>query len=117
MNELAKAFSVVGLALVLAGVALLGYLGYTVFLIVDAPEKVGLVKFILSHLGSGNAVFHGHAGRETFELNFSEPARTVVLLFFGVAMFWIMARIAQSIIAAGLALVRNSNATTPQTEK
>lgn len=116
MHELAKAFAVVGLALVVSGVGLLGYLAYTVFLIIDAPEQVGLVKFIVSHLGTGNAVFHGHAGRETFELNFSEPARTVVLLFFSVAMFWIMAGIARAVIAAGLALVRGFNSTPPTTE-
>src|SRR6187551_2159609 len=104
MNELNRAFAAMGVVMVAAGVALLCYLGYTVFLLVDAPEKVGFVKFLLDHLGVGDALIYGNAGSESFALNLAEPARTVILLFFGVTMFWIMAGIARAIIAAGLAV-------------
>src|SRR6185436_13543790 len=107
MNELAKAFAALGVVMVAAGVGLLGYLGYTVFLVIDAPEKVGFVKFLLDHLGTGDTLIYGSAANDYFEFNLAEPARTVVMLFFGVVMFWIMAGIARAIIAAGLAVVRS----------
>ena len=116
MNELHKAFAALGVVMVVAGVALLGYLGYTVFLIIDAPEKIGFVKMLLEHLGTGDTLIHGFAGDEAFELSMSEPARTVVLLFFGVVMFWIVAGIAKAIISAGLGIVRAFSAPTPPTQ-
>ena len=117
MNELSKGFAILGVAMVAAGVVLLGYLGYTVFLIIDAPEKVGFVKFLLDHLGTGDALIYGNAGSEFFELNLAEPARTVVLLFFGVVMFWIMAGIARAIISTGLGIVRMFSATSSHDPK
>ena len=106
MNEFTKAFAALGVVMVAAGVGLLGYLGYTVFLIIDAPEKIGFVKFLLTHIGTGDKLIYGHAGNEPFEFNLAEPARTIVLLFFGVVMFWIMAGIAKAIISAGIGIVR-----------
>ena len=106
MTELNKAFAALGVVMVVAGVALLGYLGYTIFQIITTPEQVGFVKFLLSHLGAGDKLIYGHAGNEPFELNLAEPARTVLLLFFGLAIFWIMAGIAKAIISAGIGIVR-----------
>jgi len=106
MDEFTKAFAALGVVMVAAGVGLLGYLGYTVFLIIDAPEKVGFVKFLLAHVGAGDKLIYGHAGNEPFELSLTEPARTVILLFFGVAIFWIVAGIARAIISAGIGIVR-----------
>ena len=115
MNEqLTRTFVALGVIMVAAGVALLGYLGYTVFLIIDAPEKVGFVKFLLDHLGIDDTLIYGYAGNESFALNLAEPARTVLLLFFGVVMFWIMAGIARAIISAGLGIVRHFSDSSPR---
>ena len=114
MNDITKAFAALGIAMIAVGVGLLGYLGYVVFLIIDAPEKVGFVKFLLEHIGSGDALIHGYAGNESFELNLTEPARTVVLMLFGVVMFWIVAGIAKAIISAGLGVVRAFGTTPPR---
>ncbi len=115
MNELGRSFTALGVVMVAAGVGLLGYLGYTVFLIIDAPEKVGFVKFLLDHLGIDDTVIYGYAGSESFAFNLAEPVRTVVLLFFGVVMFWIIAGIARAIIATGLAIMRSFSSTPPPT--
>jgi len=114
MNDVTKAFAALGVVMVAAGVGLLGYLGYTVFLIIDAPEKIGFVKFLLAHMGTGDRLIYGHAGNEPFELNLAEPARTVILLFFGVAIFWIVAGIAKAIISAGIGIVRMFGAQPPR---
>ena len=114
VTELTRAFAVLGVVMVVAGVALLGYLGYTVFQIIDAPEQVGFVKFLLSHMGEGDVLLYGYAGSESFELNLAEPARTVLLLFFGAMIFWIIAGIAKAIIAAGIGIVHAFSGNPPR---
>ena len=106
MNDLGKIFLLVGGALVVAGVVLLGFLGVAIYQIIEAPNDVGLVKFVLEHLRSGERMIYGHTGNETFELSVTEPARTVFLLFLAVMTFWIIAGIAKSIIAAGVNMIR-----------
>lgn len=104
--DLGRIFAPIGYLIVLAGIALLGFIGYTVFQIVNDPESVSFVKFLLGALGNGDTFLYGYVGEEPFELNLTDPARTVVLLFFGVILFWILVGIAKSIIAAGLAIAR-----------
>ena len=106
MNDLGKIFLLVGGALVVAGVVLLGFLGVAIYQIIEAPNDVGLVKFVLEHLRSGERMIYGNMGNETFELSVTEPARTVFLLFLAVMAFWIIAGIAKSIIAAGVNMIR-----------
>ena len=65
-----------------------------------------IVKYALEHLVVGDRIMYGHGGRDTFELNLSEPARTVILLFVGIVIFWILAGIAKAIIVAGTHLLR-----------
>jgi len=106
VNDLGKIFLLVGGALVVAGVVLLGFLGVAIYQVIEAPNNVGLVKFVLENLRSGERMIYGHTGNETFELSVTEPARTVFLLFLAVMTFWIIAGIAKSIIAAGVNMIR-----------
>jgi hypothetical protein len=94
-----------GIALIIAGTLLLIFLGYTVFRAVDAPQEVALVKFIASELRVEDKAVYGHAGRDTFEINVSEPARTIVLLFLAAFVLMVFAGIAKALIAAGINLV------------
>lgn len=112
MNSLARPLLLVGVALVVAGVVLLVVIGVTVFQILDDPGSVGLVKFLQSRLGTGERMIFGHAGTETFEIAMTEPARTVILLFFGVLVFWVVAGIARSVISAGIQIIRVMSAAT-----
>lgn len=101
-----RPFALIGLALILGGVALLVYIGYTAYIVIAAPNDVPIVKYALEHLVVGDRIMYGHGGRDTFELNLTEPARTVTLLFLGIVMFWILAGIAKAIIIAGTHLLR-----------
>ena len=95
----------VGVALIIAGTLLLLYLGYTVFRAVDAPQEVALVKFISGTLRVEDKAIYGHAGRDTFEINVSEPTRTVILLFLAAFVLMVFAGIAKALIAAGINLI------------
>lgn len=95
----------VGVALIIAGTLLLIFLGYTVFRAVDAPQEVALVKFIAGTLRVEDKAIYGHAGRDTFEINVSEPTRTIVLLFLAAFVLMVFAGIAKALISAGINLV------------
>jgi len=94
-----------GIALIIAGTLLLGYLGLTVFRAIDAPQEVHLVKFVVSQLRVEDKAIHGHVGRDTFEINVSEPTRTIVLLFLAAFVLMVLAGVAKSLISAGINLV------------
>lgn len=94
-----------GIALIIAGTLLLGYLGLTVFRAIDAPQDVPVVKFTVSQLRVEDKAIYGHVGRDSFEINVSEPTRTVVLLFLAALVLMVLAGVAKSIISAGINLV------------
>jgi hypothetical protein len=94
-----------GVTLIIVGALLLLYLGYTVFRAVDAPQEVALVKFIAGTLRVEDKAIYGHAGRDTFEVNVSEPTRTIVLLFLAAFVLMVFAGIAKALISAGINLV------------
>lgn len=95
----------VGVVLIIAGTLLLLYLGYTVFRAVDAPQEVALVKFIAGTLRVEDKAIYGHAGSDSFEINVSEPTRTVILLFLAAFVLMVLAGIAKALISAGINLV------------
>ena len=95
----------IGIALIVAGALLLGYLGLTVFRAIDAPQEVPLVKFVTGQLRVEDKAIYGHVCRDTFEINVSEPARTVILLFLAAFVLMVLAGVAKSLISAGINLV------------
>jgi hypothetical protein len=106
MNSLARPLMLMGVILVIGGVGLLAFIGITVFRIIDNPGDVGFVKFVLEQLQVGTRMIFGQDGKDTFELHMSEPAQTVILIFLGVMIFWVVAGIAKSILSAGIQMIR-----------
>ena len=94
-----------GVALIVVGTLLLLFLGYTVFRAVDAPQEVALIKFAAGTLRVEDKAIYGHAGSDSFEINVSEPARTIILLFLAAFVLMVLAGIAKALIAAGINLV------------
>lgn len=95
----------IGIALIIAGALLLGYLGLTVFRAIDAPQDVPLVKFVANQLHVEDKAIYGHVGRDPFEINVNEPTRTLILLFLAAFVLMVLAGVAKSLIAAGINLV------------
>ena len=96
-----KPFALIGLALVIGGIALLLYIGYNAFIAIATPNDVPIVKYALSHLGTGDKLIYGHAGRDSFELNVTESGRTLTVLFLGIVLLWLAVGIAKAVIVAG----------------
>jgi hypothetical protein len=101
-----KPFALIGIALTVGGIALLLYIGYNVFIAISSPNDVPIVKYALAHLGAGDRLLYGHAGRDTFEVNVSESGRTLTVLFLALVLLWIVVGIAKAIIVAGTHLIR-----------
>ena len=101
-----KPFTLIGVALVIGGIALLLYIGYNGFVAIATPNDVPIVKYALSHLGTGDKLIYGHAGRDSFELNVTESGRTLTVLFLGIVVLWLAVGIAKAIIVAGTHLLR-----------
>jgi hypothetical protein len=101
-----KPFTFIGLALIIGGIALLLYIGYNAFVAIATPNDVPIVKYALSHLGTGDKLIYGHTGRDSFELNVTESGRTLTVLFLGIVVLWIAVGIAKAVIVAGTHLLR-----------
>lgn len=101
-----KPFALIGIALTVGGIALLLYIGYNVFIAISSPNDVPIVKYALAHLGAGDRLLYGHAGRDTFEVNVSESGRTLTVLFLALVLLWIVVGIGKAMIVAGTHLIR-----------
>ena len=112
-----KPFALIGLALVIGGIALLLYIGYNVFVAIATPNDVPIVKYALSHLGTGDKLIYGHAGRDSFELNVTESGRTLTVLFLGIVVLWLAVGIAKAVIVAGTHLLRFGSQCAPNEQQ
>ena len=95
-----------GVLLVGAGGLLLAYLGILVFQVINSPEEIKIVQFVLAHIQIGDKALYGTAGQETFEVHLAEPVRTAIFLFLGVLILGVLARILSTLISSGLAMIR-----------
>lgn len=112
-----KPFALIGLALVIGGIALLLYIGYNAFVAISSPNDVPIVKYALSHLGTGDKLIYGHAGRDSFELNLTESGRTLTVLFLGIVVLWLAVGIAKAVIVSGTHLLRFGSQPAPFEQK
>ncbi|NOT53836.1 MAG: hypothetical protein HOP18_04445 [Deltaproteobacteria bacterium] len=97
---------ILGVMLVGAGGLLLGYVGLLVYQIINPPEEVKIVQFILSHIQIGDRAIYGSIGKETFEVNVAAPVRTALFLFLGVLILGVLAKILSTLISSGLEMIR-----------
>ena len=98
-----------GVLLVGTGGLLLVYVGLLVFQIINAPEEVKIVQFILTHIQVGDRAIYGSLGKEVLEINLADPVRTALFLFLGVLILGVLARILSTLIASGLEVMRMAN--------
>ena len=98
-----------GVLLVGAGGLLLVYVGLLVFQIINAPEEVKIVQFILTHIQVGDRAIYGSLGKEVLEINLADPVRTALFLFLGVLILGVLARILSTLISSGLEMMRMAN--------
>jgi hypothetical protein len=94
-----------GVLLVVFGGVILFYLGYLVFQVINAPEEVRIVDHILEQFKTGDLAVYGNLEEKRYTVHLAEPLKTAIFLFVGVIIFWVLARIVQSLISGGIQML------------
>ena len=97
-----------GVILVVFGGIILFYLGYLVLQVINDPEKLRIGQYILEQFKAGDLAFYGNLEEKRFTVHLSEPLKTVIFLFVGALVLWVLARIVQSLISGGIKMISAS---------
>ena len=106
-----------GYLLIGLGAACLLYLAIIVFQIINSPEQVRLVEFILQYIPSGDRAAYGQIGQQTFELNLGQSVRTVLFLLIGAGILSIIASIAKTLVSSGIELLHMAGNRAPAQDR
>ena len=106
IEPLRAPLAALGLALVIIGAFLLIYIGYLVYQIINNPEEIRIVEFLLAQVRIEEKVLFGVAADQAFEVSWSESLRTVMFLFIGVMVIGVLASILKTLISAGIQILR-----------
>lgn len=106
IEPLRAPLAALGLALVIIGAFLLIYIGYLVYQIINHPEEIRIVEFLLAQVRIEENVLFGVAADQVFEVSWSESLRTVMFLFIGVMVVGVLASILKTLIGAGIQILR-----------
>jgi hypothetical protein len=94
-----------GVVLVAFGGVILFYLGYLVFQVINDPEEVRVVEYMLEQFKTGDLALYGNLEEKRYTIYLSEPLKTAIFLFVGVVVVWVLARIVQSLISGGIKML------------
>jgi hypothetical protein len=94
-----------GVLLVVFGGVILFYIGYLVFQVINAPEKVRIVDHILELFKTGDLAVYGNLEEKRYTVHLAEPLKTAIFLFIGMLIVWVLARIVQSLISGGIQML------------
>jgi len=101
-----------GVLIVGVGGFLLLYLGFMVFQVINNPEKVKIVEFVLRHIQIDDKAIFGSLNHKPFEIYFSKSFRTVLFVLSGVFMIWVLAGIVKALISGGIKIIKLALVTT-----
>ena len=101
-----------GVLIVGVGGFLLLYLGVMVFQVINNPEKVKIVEFVLRHIQIDDKAIFGSLNHKPFEIYFSKSFRTVLFVLSGVFMIWVLAGIVKALISGGVKIIKLALVTT-----
>jgi len=101
-----------GVLIVGVGGFLLLYLGIMVFQVINNPEKVKIVEFVLRHIQIDDKAIFGSLNHKPFEIYFSKSFRTVLFVLSGVFMIWVLAGIVKALISGGIKIIKLALVTT-----
>ena len=111
MDALRGPLIIVGVAMIGVGSVLLLYLGMLVYQVLNAPEKVAIIKYVLAHVKVNDLAAYGSmldtATRQNvrFEINLTDTIRTILFIFLGVGIMSALAAILGILIRSGVRIV------------
>src|SRR4030042_3918980 len=82
-----------GVLIVGVGGFLLVYLGIMVFQVINDPEKVKIIEFVLRNIRIDDKAIYGSINHKPFEIYFSKSLKSVLFVLSGVFMLWALAGI------------------------
>ena len=94
-----------GVVLVVFGGIILFYLGYLVLQVINDPEKLRIGQYILEQFKAGDLAFYGNLEEKRFTVHLSEPMKTVIFLFVGALVLWVLARIVLALVSGGIKMI------------
>lgn len=95
-----------GVLIVGVGGFLLLYLGIMVFQVINNPEKVKIVEFVLRHIQIDDKAIFGSINHKPVEIYLSKSLKTILFVFSGVLMFWALAGVVKALISGGIKIIR-----------
>lgn len=116
IEPLRAPLAALGLTLVIIGAFLLIYIGYLVYQVINQPEEIRIVEFLLEQVRMEEKVLFGVAADQAFEVSWSESLRTVMFLFIGVMVVGVLASILKTLIGAGIQILRLAVGQSEQTK-
>jgi hypothetical protein len=100
-----KSVLIFGVVLVVFGGIILFYIGYLVLQVINDPEGVRVVGYILGKFKAGDLALYGNLEEKRFSIYLAEPVKAAIFLFIGVLIVWVLARIVQSLISGGIKML------------
>ena len=101
-----------GVLIIAVGGFLLLYLGIVVYQVINNPEKVKIVEFVLRQVQIDDKAIFGSINNKPVEIYLSKELRTVIYVFLGVLMFSALAGIVKALISGGVKIIKVALLTT-----
>ncbi len=111
MDYLRILMATLGTGLVITGAMLLFYMATMIYHVLNTPEQVGLVQYIMTHIKAEDLAIYGsmkdQAGLQNIkiELNMSQSIRTILFMGFGAAIFGILSAVAARLVSGGVKMI------------
>lgn len=107
-SGIATFLSIVGGVLIVAGAALLLYLGILIMDALRDPQSIGLIAEILAATGRSGNGLEANLGGVQFQLSMEEPVSTLLFVVVAIWVLGAFASIVRSIIQAGTSLIETA---------
>ena len=96
---------VFGVLLVVFGGVILFYLGYLALQVINDPEEVRVVQYILDKFKAGDLALYGNLEDKRYTIQLAEPLKTAIFLFIGALIVWVVARIVLTLVSGGIKMI------------
>jgi energy-coupling factor transporter transmembrane protein EcfT len=99
-----------GIGLVISGSVVLIYLATVAVNIIENPESVELVNWVLSKAKESTLVASGHLNENSFEVQFGDTLQFLFLGIIGLVMVSILVTLVSALVSGGVRLLLASQA-------
>lgn len=110
-TSLTHLVTLLGVILLLGGCVVLAYIGILALEVINNPEEVKIVHYVLEQVQIDHTALSGNVDGQTFEITLGEPLKTAIFLVIGLLTLNFLAKIVKILVLTGLQLIKSSQAT------